>query len=182
VTACRTTSVFAGFRFTLEVISPAVRWFLRYGLSYRDVEELLVERGITVDHVSVYRWAPLGARVPAEAKARLGDAGLKRHRSTDPRRRSCLRAESPPQPLLLAHVREHQADLDGQPRTLKAHTPQERIWPHTAVHTRPSVADAGHRHLLVPRWCVSDDSRAPPFGWVGPASRRVAAAVEGLSD
>ena len=33
-----------------------MRWYLRYGLSYRDVEELLAERGITVDHVSVYRW------------------------------------------------------------------------------------------------------------------------------
>jgi transposase-like protein len=38
------------------VITLAVRWYLRYGLSYRDVEELLAERGITVDHVSVYRW------------------------------------------------------------------------------------------------------------------------------
>ncbi len=35
----------------------AVRWYLRYGLSYRDVEELLAERGIEVDHVTVYRWA-----------------------------------------------------------------------------------------------------------------------------
>jgi transposase, IS6 family len=34
----------------------AVRWYLRYGLSYRDVEELLAERGIVVDHVTVYRW------------------------------------------------------------------------------------------------------------------------------
>ena len=34
----------------------AVRWYLRYGLSYRDVEELLAERGIIVDHVTVYRW------------------------------------------------------------------------------------------------------------------------------
>jgi transposase-like protein len=32
------------------VITLAVRWYLRYGLSYRDVEELLAERGITVDH------------------------------------------------------------------------------------------------------------------------------------
>jgi hypothetical protein len=38
------------------MISVAVRWYLRYGLSYRDVEELLAERGITVDHVTVYRW------------------------------------------------------------------------------------------------------------------------------
>jgi transposase-like protein len=38
------------------VIVVAVRWYLRYGLSYRDVEELLTERGIEVDHVTVYRW------------------------------------------------------------------------------------------------------------------------------
>ena len=34
----------------------AVRWYLRFGLSYRDVEELLSERGIEVDHTTVYRW------------------------------------------------------------------------------------------------------------------------------
>ena len=49
-------SVFAGFRFPREVISVAVRWYLRYGLSYRDVEELLAERGVSVDHVTIYRW------------------------------------------------------------------------------------------------------------------------------
>ncbi len=49
-------SAFAGYRFPVEVITVAVRWYLRYGLSYRDVEELLAERGIEVDHVSVYRW------------------------------------------------------------------------------------------------------------------------------
>jgi transposase, IS6 family len=49
-------SAFAGFRFPREVISVAVRWYLRYGLSYRDVEELLAERGVTVDHVTIYRW------------------------------------------------------------------------------------------------------------------------------
>jgi transposase-like protein len=49
-------SAFAGFRFPAEVIVVAVRWYLRYGLSYRDVEELLAERGIEIDHVTVYRW------------------------------------------------------------------------------------------------------------------------------
>ena len=33
----------------------AVRWYLRYGLSYRELEQLLAERGIEVDHVTVYR-------------------------------------------------------------------------------------------------------------------------------
>src|ERR1035438_5819012 len=56
VSAPRTISVFAGFRLPREVISVAVRWYLRYGLSYRDVGELLAERGVTVDHVTVYRW------------------------------------------------------------------------------------------------------------------------------
>ena len=49
-------SGFAGFRFPPEVIMLAVRWYLRYGLSYRDVEELLAERGVEVDHVTIYRW------------------------------------------------------------------------------------------------------------------------------
>jgi IS6 family transposase len=47
---------FAGFRFPREVILLAVRWYLRYGLSYRDVSEHLAERGIDVDHVTIYRW------------------------------------------------------------------------------------------------------------------------------
>lgn len=49
-------SAFAGYRFPPEVIMLSVRWYLRYGLSYRDVEELLVERGIEVDHVTIHRW------------------------------------------------------------------------------------------------------------------------------
>jgi transposase-like protein len=48
-------SAFAGFRFPPEVMVLAVRWDLRFGLSYRDVEELLAERGIEVDHVTVHR-------------------------------------------------------------------------------------------------------------------------------
>jgi transposase-like protein len=49
-------SAFAGFRFPPEVIVVAIRWYLRFNLSYRDVEELLVERGVEVDHVTVFRW------------------------------------------------------------------------------------------------------------------------------
>ena len=55
----------------------AVRWYLRYGLSYRDVEELLVERGIEVDHVTVYRWVPTRAARRtwrcSVVRARVGD-------------------------------------------------------------------------------------------------------------
>ena len=38
------------------MITLAVRWYVRYSLSYRDVEELLAERGIEVDHTTLFRW------------------------------------------------------------------------------------------------------------------------------
>ncbi len=61
-------SAFTRYRFPSEIIMLAVRWYLRYGLSYRDVEELLAERGIEVDHVTIYRWVqrftPQAARSP----------------------------------------------------------------------------------------------------------------------
>ena len=60
-------SAFAGFRFPPEVITVAVRWHLRYGLSYRELEELLAERGVQVDHVAVYRWAQRFAPLFADA-------------------------------------------------------------------------------------------------------------------
>ena len=50
------SSAFTGFRFPPDVILLAVRWYLRFGLSYRDLEELLAERGIEVDHVTLHRW------------------------------------------------------------------------------------------------------------------------------
>ena len=47
---------FKGRHFTGEVILWAVRWYCRYGISYRDLAEMLAERGIDVDHTTIYRW------------------------------------------------------------------------------------------------------------------------------
>jgi transposase, IS6 family len=49
-------SAFAGFCLPPDVIVLAVRWCLRFALSYRDVQELLAERGVEVDQVTIYRW------------------------------------------------------------------------------------------------------------------------------
>ena len=72
-----TRSAFAGFRFPADVIMLAVRWYLRFGLSYRDVEELLTERGVEVDHVTIYRWVqrftPLLADGARPCRHRVGD-------------------------------------------------------------------------------------------------------------
>jgi transposase, IS6 family len=70
-------SVFAGFRFPSDVIVLTVRWYLRFGLSYRDVEGLLTERRIEVDHVTVYRWvvrfAPLLTEAARPCRHAVGD-------------------------------------------------------------------------------------------------------------
>jgi transposase-like protein len=49
-------ALFKWRHFTGEIIVCGVRWYLRYALSYRDVEELLRERGVAVDHTTVFRW------------------------------------------------------------------------------------------------------------------------------
>ena len=70
-------SAFAGFFFPPDVIVLAVRWYLRFGLSYRDVEELLAERGVAVDHVTISRWVqrftPLLADAARPCRHGVGD-------------------------------------------------------------------------------------------------------------
>src|SRR5215204_4372511 len=70
-------SAFAGFYFPPDVIVLAVRWYLRFALSYRDVEELLADRGIDVDHVTIYRWVqrftPLLAEAARPCRHAVGD-------------------------------------------------------------------------------------------------------------
>ena len=60
---------------TNRVLAP--HRYLRYGLSYRDLEELLAERGIEVDHVTVYRWVqrftPLFADAARPSRHATGD-------------------------------------------------------------------------------------------------------------
>jgi len=51
-----TAPLFKWRHFAPEIIVCGVRWYLRYALSYRDVEELLLERGLHVDHTTVFRW------------------------------------------------------------------------------------------------------------------------------
>lgn len=49
-------SPFKWRHFEAEIILLCVRWYLRYALSYRDLEEMLLERGVHVDHTTIYRW------------------------------------------------------------------------------------------------------------------------------
>ena len=49
-------SPFKWRHFESELILLCVRWYLRYSLSYRDLEEMMAERGLRVDHTTIYRW------------------------------------------------------------------------------------------------------------------------------
>ena len=69
---------FKGHRFEQDMILTGVRWYLAYPLRYRNREEMLAERGVEVDHSSVYRWVQ--KFTPQLEAARLavcwGGAGL----------------------------------------------------------------------------------------------------------
>ena len=73
-------SLYRGHRFPAEVIAHAVRLYLRFALSYRDVEELLAERGIIVSYETVRRWvAKFGAQDAAELRKRERPPGRTWH-------------------------------------------------------------------------------------------------------
>lgn len=51
-----TSNPFKWRHFQAEIILLCVRWYLRYPLSYRDLEEMMFERGLCIDHTTIYRW------------------------------------------------------------------------------------------------------------------------------
>jgi transposase-like protein len=66
-------------RFPIDVILVCVRWYVAYRLSYRHLEEMMEERGVSVDHSSINRWAirflPLIEKVARKHKRPVGTSG-----------------------------------------------------------------------------------------------------------
>ena len=56
VACVRHDQTFKGRQFTAEVILWAVRWYLMFPISYRDLELMLLDRGVEVDHTTIFRW------------------------------------------------------------------------------------------------------------------------------
>ncbi len=71
------TPTYHGYRFPPAIISHAVWLYHRFSLSFRDVEDLLAERGITVSHEAIRQWClkfrPRYARSLRRRQGRLGD-------------------------------------------------------------------------------------------------------------
>ena len=71
---------FRGHRFPRDVILLAVRWYCRYPLSYRDVRDLLAERGVEVDAATIYRWVQkFGPEIARRALRHRSWRGLNWH-------------------------------------------------------------------------------------------------------
>ena len=72
----RSKDDFKGRHFEAALILQAVSWYLRYPLSYRDIEELFLERGLEVDHSTLNRWvlayAPLTLCCTGRDRGRTG--------------------------------------------------------------------------------------------------------------
>ena len=65
---------YRGYRFPPEIISHAVWLYQRFGLSFRDVEDLLAERGITVTYEAIRQWCrTFGLDYARRLRGRLGD-------------------------------------------------------------------------------------------------------------
>jgi len=67
---------FKGMRFPIDVVLVCIRWYVAYPLSYRHIEELMEERGVSVDHSTINRWAirflPLIETQSRKQKRRVG--------------------------------------------------------------------------------------------------------------
>ena len=49
-------NVFKGRYFQRDINPRAVRWYCKYGINYRELQEMLAERSVNIDHTTIYRW------------------------------------------------------------------------------------------------------------------------------
>ena len=77
----RAVSDFKGRHFEGEIVLWAVRWYCRYGVSYRDLEQMMGERGVSVDHSTIFRWVQKYApEIEKRLRGRDGMDAPRRHR------------------------------------------------------------------------------------------------------
>jgi len=78
----RSSSPFGGSRFPNDIIAPAVRWYLRFRLSYVDIVELLAERGISVDPSTMFDWVQRSSNLLPHSMTHLLRRGPRSRSST----------------------------------------------------------------------------------------------------
>ncbi|WP_454830032.1 IS6 family transposase [Paraburkholderia xenovorans] len=141
----KTKSLYHGHRFPAIVISCAVRWYFRFSLSLRDIEELLLERGVVVTYETIRCWcAKFGAGFAQCAKAVRRKPGRTWHLDE---MFVTLRGEPH---LLWRAVDEHSAELDVLVQKRRDKAAAKRFFRRVL------------RSNLVPRKIVTDQLRSYP--------------------
>ena len=145
-------ALFKWRHFEPEIIVCAVRWDLRFSLSYRDVEELLMERGLPADHTTIWRWvqryAPeLNKRCRRELKPTNGSWSS-----------AAAGHHSRRQPVLSEGDRGAEAGAEtGTPMPL-SNPPVFKQCCRTGP-SRDQAAGECQPRVSIVRWSLSDDSR-----------------------
>ena len=145
-------ALFKWRHFEPEIIVCAVRWYLRFSLSYRDVEELLMERGLPADHTTIWRWvqryAPeLNKRCRRELKPTNGSW------SSPPAGHHSRR-----QPILPEGDRGAEAEAEAGTAMPLSNLPVSKQCCGTAP-SRDQAASKCQPRFSIVRWSLGNDSR-----------------------
>jgi hypothetical protein len=160
-------SAFARYFYPPDVIVLAVRWYLRFALSYRDLEELLAERGIEVDHTTIYRWVQRFTPLLADA-ARPCRHAVGTRRSCHDRRWTCRPAAAAARSPGVRRVRRiPKASISR--RTVRRCAPNSAS---TSDNTHPRTTNRPRRY---PSTSPNPNSRARPASRSSDARIRVRA-------
>ena len=135
----RSTSAFSGRAYADDIIVLAVRWYVRYRLSYAEVSEWLAERGILVDQSTIYRWVQRFLHVERTRN------DTRRRPNSPPPPDPTPMSENPPQ----ANVGEPDAELQqlasdpfGAPQPVVATHARNQV-PYLGTEMRTSAPGAG---------------------------------------
>src|SRR5215813_12591529 len=94
------TDLFKWRHYESEIILLCVRWYLRYALSYRDLEEMMNERGLSVSFRQLCYQGLLGLRLPSLTKRVISEERIaltpRVTQPSDRRATPCAQADSPP--------------------------------------------------------------------------------------
>ncbi len=144
------------------VIMLAVRWYLRFGLSYRDLEELLLERDVEVDHVTLFRWVQrFTPRLIASETLRIKAwLAVTRNQTRDYLDIAALADSMGVEQAarILRHIDDYYAEVNRKPEAVATQLARQLAEPRPRDHlvTKQLASYKG----LDPRWHRWDDVRA----------------------
>jgi len=166
-----------------EVILLCVRWYLRYSLSYRDIAEMMAERGVRVDHTTIYRWVQYyGPQLAHHVRCRLKPtnnswridetyirvhsrgAGMFLYRSVD--------SDVNTLDFMLSHVRDTWAASHFLSQLLKLASTHDQLRSQGSQNVRQLRSSNSDNNRATPHSTAPPENRPTPENGVNPGSAR----------